>query len=151
VIDHSDKTVDDILSKLLFLSKLKEGEKINTYDFCIEDNSWWTTLRRTIFRDQSREKTLEFIRSLIDSALETSSKCFESQDELHRNIGNLIIETLEQSRIGITNLIKTYETDRMFVSKLETLLGILKEKTDILKVKVSKTSHRETRETGSKK
>jgi len=138
VIDQSDKNVDDILSKLLFLSKLKEGEKINTCDFCIEDNSWWTTLRRTIFRDQSREKNLEFIRSLIDSALETAKKCFESNDELHRNIGNLIVDALEQSRTGIFNLTKTYEADRMFVSKLETLLGILKEKVDILKIKVNK-------------
>ena len=145
VIDQSDKTVDDILSKLAFLSKLKEGEKINTYDFCVEDNSWWTAIRRTIFRDQSREKTLKFIRDLIDSALDTATKCFESQDEFHKNIGDLIIETLEESRKGIATLIKTYEDDQMFVSRLETFLKILKEKIDIIKAKNNKknekTSH----------
>lgn len=138
VIDNSDKNVYDIVSKLLFLSKIKVGEKINTHEFCLEENTWWTTIKRTIFRDQSRDKSLEFIRSLIDSALEITTKCFESSEELHKNIGLFIITTLENSHNGINNLAETYNEDRMFVSKIETLLGILKEKTDMLKKKYVK-------------
>ena len=133
VIDNSDKNVYDIVSKLLFLSKIKVGEKINTYDFCLEENNWWTTIKRTIFRDQSREKSLEFIRSLIDSALETATKCFESPEEFHKNIGMFIVVNLDNSHTGINYLTETYNDDRMYVSKLETLLGILKEKTEVLK------------------
>lgn len=133
VIDNSDVTVYDIISKLLFLSKIKEGEKINTEDFYVEETSWFTTLRRTFFRNQSRSKTLEFIKNLTDSALDIASKCSSSNVDLHRNIGNYIIDSLEQSKTGLLNLTKTYEDDRMFVSKMQTLIGILDEKINVFK------------------
>jgi hypothetical protein len=133
VIDNSDVTVYDIISKLLFLSKIKEGEKINTEDFYVEETSWFTTLRRTFFRNQSRTKTLEFIKNLTDSALDIASKCSSSNVDLHRNIGNYIIDSLEQSKTGLLNLTKTYEDDRMFVSKMQTLIGILDEKINVFK------------------
>ena len=133
VIDNCDVSVYDIISKLLFISKIKEGEKINTEDLYIEETTWFSALRRTFFRNQSRSRTLDFVKNLTDTALDFASKCISSYVDFHRNIGNYIIESLEQSKVGLVNLTKTYEDDRMFVSKMQTLIGILDEKINVFK------------------
>lgn len=135
VIDGSDKSVQDIVSKLCFLAKIQKDEKVDVSHLSLQLDTWWTMFLRTVSREQSRERTLTFIREITDDALEMCARCLQSKENFHIKMGNAILNKLIESKEGICNLLHTYENDKMFIAKLETLILILDTKIEDLKCK----------------
>jgi hypothetical protein len=128
-IDGSDLNVQDIVSKLRFISKLKPGEKLNVATLTITGGRWFD-LHRFRNESESRDKTLEFIKKVVDDALEITSRCFINRSKFAHYIGRMILESLQESKEGIHSLEKTYEADRMFVSRIEAFERIMNAKID---------------------
>jgi|WetSurMetagenome_2_1015567.scaffolds.fasta_scaffold291289_1 hypothetical protein len=128
-IDGSDLNVQDIVSKLRFISKLKPCEKLNVATLTITGGRWFD-LHRFRNESESRDKTLEFIKKVVDDALEITSRCFINRSKFAHYIGRMILESLQESKDGIHSLEKTYEVDRMFVSRIEAFERIMNAKID---------------------
>lgn len=111
--------MSEIVCKLIFLSKINEGEKINVKSMSITDNSMYANVYRYLFTTESKETTYEFIKNTIDNAF--SVLCLSKNQELT----DTIIKSIIDSKNGIIKLQQTYSLDRMFVSKLETLLKLI--------------------------
>jgi hypothetical protein len=109
----------DIVCKLIFLSKINEGEKINVKNMCITDNNIYANLCRHLFTTESKETTYDFIKSTIDNAFSILSL------SKNQELTDTIIESISDAKIGIIKLQQTYFFDRMFVAKLETLLKMI--------------------------
>ena len=124
-IDGTDINVQDVLSKLKFLSKIKKGEKLNVTSLTISEDTFFTNIQRYFHVLESRDKTLEFIKRVSDDALNIALKCLQSRDSFHHNIGRIVISNLREIKGGIDNLGSTYGEDRMFVAKIETFQTLL--------------------------
>lgn len=138
VIDGIELDVYDTISKLRFLTKIEESEKVNILSHSVVSDTFFNNIIRSlnsffVFND-SREVTLNFIKHTTDDAIKITERCFEERGTLHRRIGIIVLDSLKEikSGSGIKSLMKTYKSDNMFIAKLETFLEILKAKiTDI--------------------
>jgi len=134
VMDGSENSIQTIISKLKFISKIQEGEKIDVHRLLLYPNTSINNVYRTIFsRGESRESALNFIKITIADALITSSSYLKNDQQLYQDIGFMILKSLEESKIGIKNIIETYKNDRMYTSKFETLISTLDTKLSYLK------------------
>lgn len=122
VIDGGDRSVQDIVSKLKFISKIKPEEKMDVATLALNENTIITSIHRTLLsRGESRATTLEFIRATIGEAFDISSRYMKRDEYFFRGIGKMVLESLKEINIGLENLKETYKTDRMFISRIETL------------------------------
>lgn len=139
VIDGSERSVQDIVSKLKFISKIKEGEIMDVQTHSLTEWSIGTSVYRTfIARGESRKSALEFFRSVIGEAFDLATKYLSSSEKFFQDIGMMIVIALQESKAGITNHAKTYSSDRFHVSKVETLIKTLDTKADDLTRKMLK-------------
>nr|WNL49798.1 hypothetical protein MarFTMF_282 [Marseillevirus sp.] len=106
-----------ILSELKFLSKLRKGEKIMVKTMTVQQGDFFSGLYRT-FVGETREATLDFICEVWDKTVELI--CDEETTEECRKS---LCENLNESRKGVISLIGTYEDDRYFCSRLESLVA----------------------------
>lgn len=129
-----DSNVQDVVSKLRFISKIKGGEKIDVNSFTVVDdtNPVSRVYRTLISRDESREKTLEFIKKTMTDALGMILKFLKSGNDYEIHLSGMILSTLKEARAGIASLGETYKTDRMYTSRVETLIRILDTKIENL-------------------
>lgn len=126
VIDGSEHSVQGIISKLKFVSKVGEGEIINVSTFTLCKKSWSTSLYRTLLQQgESREATLMFARGLTGEALDLAYDFLLKKERFYKDIGKMIITALKECKPGLFELMKSYEEDRMFVSKMEALIDTL--------------------------
>jgi len=123
VKDGSERSVQDIVSRLKFISKIKEGEIVDVRSSTIMELGWPSSIYRTFFtRNESRKITLEFFRQIISSAFDMITLYLNMKDAFYQQIGVMIFDALKESKTGIANQSKTYRNDRMYVSQIETLL-----------------------------
>lgn len=114
----TDKEIINLLSKLKFVSKIKPGDKIDVGSSYIYRNSMRTKFIRTfVHRDETRQKTLKYIKEIIDEGITTLSSNSIFKD--------LVNEGLKMLRPGLMNLMITYKDDHMMVSELESLVEVL--------------------------
>ncbi len=137
IIDGSEKSVQDIVSKLRFIAKININEKLDVHTLTLYRNNWITSIYRTyhnIFSSEteSKEITLGFIRQVIGDAFDLSTIHLNKDDTFSQRISLMIIQSLKEARTGLFNLLSTYKGDRMFISKIETLIQTLNMKTDDL-------------------
>lgn len=126
VVDGSERSVQDIVSKLKFISKIREGEIVDVSNLSLSERNWKTSMYRTLFaRKESRHMTLDFFRQVVGEAFDLATLYLRSEEQFFQNIGSMIISALQESKAGILNHAKTYSHDRMHVSKTETLLRTL--------------------------
>ncbi|ALX27555.1 hypothetical protein GMAR_ORF181 [Golden Marseillevirus] len=106
-----------VLSELKFLAKVKKGEKIMVKSMYIQPNDFFSGMYRT-FVGETREATLNFVFDLWEET--TKLICSEqvSQEQC-----KILAENLQESKKGIFSLLATYETDRHFCSRLESLVS----------------------------
>jgi hypothetical protein len=129
VIDGGQHSVQDVISKLKFIATLKPGEKIDVASLSVQPDTLGGRLYRTILaRGESRAATLEFIRQTLGEAFDLASAYVVREDSFNRKIGEMIIAALSAAKVGIVGLTETYKDDRMFVSRVETLVGTLEAK-----------------------
>lgn len=127
VLDGSNHSVQDIVSKLRFIAKIKESEKLDVSNLQLFEDTWWNwnkAYRALFSRKGLRQATLEFIRLVFAEAFDLASKHINTHDHFRIEIGKMILEAMKEAKMGIDSLGKTYATDRMFTSQLETLVKI---------------------------
>jgi len=142
IIDGSERSVQDVMSKLLFISKIQEGQIMNVYNHTLFEASWYTSIVRTIFtRDETRGKTLEFFRRTLQDAFNILETCIEDRSKSNELFDPMIVKlihSIEESMKGIGNHGKTYSTDTMHISMVEALLHTMIMKLTFIKNKVRK-------------
>jgi hypothetical protein len=127
ITDGSEHSTQNIISKLKFISKIKEGEKVDIQSCQVVDAEYWPSriYRTVLARGESRNTTLDFIKMTIGEAFELCSKYFKIDQDFYQQIANTIAKSIQESKAGLKNLSKTYKDDRLFVSKVEALLTTL--------------------------
>ena len=134
---HYDDDDDfiNIVSKLKFISKIEQGEKIDTQSLTAFTSSFATRLYRTFFsRGESRDTTFRFISDVINKAFGLLKQYLsEESDKKNKDNINELIHSLELSVSGLQNLSDTYGKDRMYVSLLDTLINSVKSKTTTIR------------------
>ena len=122
VLEGGDRSVQDIVSKLKFLSKIKTGEKLDVNTMILYPDNLQTTIYRTLLtKGESRLATFKFMCTLFNDAFELASKYLRKEDPFLREMGNMIMASLQEAKSGIEGFMGTYSNDRLFVSQLETL------------------------------
>ena len=138
--------VHEVIGKLKFLAKIKLGEKINVRDLFVRDNDSiaqrflrtvrnWTTYFSASETVESKEATLAFIQDTVNTAI-TLIAVYQSETEGYKkDLATLIAKNLEESKVGIRNLISTYQNDRRFISETEAVIQTLEVRIASMKIK----------------
>lgn len=129
----NEHVVNDVISKLKFISKTKPGEKLNVKELFVRDNNeiwqrFLRTMRNSILWEdgESKESTLAFTSSVTDEALNLI--CFyrrNAKNTFDNNIADMLTKNLEEALNGMESLLDTYKDDRKFSSQIETLMNTL--------------------------
>jgi hypothetical protein len=114
-----------ILSKLKFISKIQQGEKIDTKNLTLLQDSIVTKIIRTYLGDD-REKTISFITDILDKSFEILFSITEKNtgkpSGYYEMISFNLVEDIKNSIQGINNLKKTYSDDRYLFCRYELLV-----------------------------
>jgi hypothetical protein len=134
-----DPKVQGVISKLKFLSKIDKKEKLDVESLSLVADSFYNNLYRTVKSlaasqgfiwktSESRNTSLSFIKTTAAEALELAKDLYNvSPDNTFQlSLGQMIVSTLEELKPGIDSLKKTYASDRMFASEIETFEDVLK-------------------------
>ena len=105
------------------MSKIREGEKINTKNLEIIKPSIQSRLYRTFILRETRVQTIEFVKDVFNNAINTISY-YSTNDK--NNFNKEIVQTLnhniEYAVKGLRNLIVTYEEDMKFITDMESII-----------------------------
>jgi hypothetical protein len=131
-VDGSETSVQDVVSKLLFISKIKEGDIIFTMnDLEIQKKSLSTSLRRTLFeRSECREEARLFFNKTINNAFNLAEEYLKRDDSFSKKIGEMIIQRIKDCLPGLHEHMKTYDSLHMHVSRISALISVTKAKLD---------------------
>lgn len=114
--------INETISALKFIGKIKKGDKINSNFMIIQNKSLLSRLSRTFFYNDTRTNSLKWIYRNITSAFQILCCNITSDNIKDINLSNQIIHDLNMSKIGIENLIDTYKYDIKFVCDLQTII-----------------------------
>jgi hypothetical protein len=140
-----DIKVQEVIGRLKFLAKIRHGEKINVRELFVRDNDSvaqrflrtlhnWTTYLSASQTVESKEATLAFINETVNNAITLIAVYRKDADEFKQNIADIIINNLESSKAGISNLISTYKGDRRFISEAEAGIQTLEARIKSMKM-----------------
>jgi hypothetical protein len=134
-----NEITDNILVNLKIISKIGPNNKlklVNNYS-TIEKEGIATWLTRWYYGD-SREKTVNFIKTVVNDAINITNDLMNStyinnknkktayeETEFTKALSTLFLikNEMSNSKTGIINLQKTYELDIQIISQLEVLLN----------------------------
>ena len=126
ILDGSERSVQDVVSKLRFIATLKPHERVDVATLSVQPDSYGARAYRTFLaRGESRVATLEFIRQTLGEAFDLASAYSIRTEPFNQKIKLMILDALSDSKSGIESLKETYKSDRMFVSRVATLIGTL--------------------------
>ena len=132
LINNVEGNIDNfiILSNLTLLSKVQKYEKLvikkrqNKGDINFEiqiDNSYLPSIKRFFYGDD-RDKTIEYLNKLINYGIEK----YNEEKKKDNKIGmNKIASLLESSKLGLSNLKITYNTDQSITSKIDIIIDTI--------------------------
>lgn len=112
----------EIISRLKFIGRLNKNEKINTRFMYVQANNMTTTIIRTIFYQDNRYNTLNFIDDTINKIFGFIDSYKNSDKNSAKAICKNIIIDLKQSKIGMCNLKDTYKLDIKFCCDIDTFM-----------------------------
>ena len=133
---YDDDDFINIVSKLKFISKIEQGEKIDTQSLTAFTSSFATRLYRTLFsRGESRDTTFRFINDTVNRAFSLIKQYLldDSGEKRQKDNINELLNSLDASVIGLKHLSDTYHNDRMYVSLLDTLINSINSKTSMIR------------------
>ena len=130
-ISGKEESLENIISKLKFISKIREGEKVDVKTLTIVDPDIPSRAHRTFISRESRVETYSFIKTVIDRGIGMLYYYLDTKETFHSEMVRLLVVNLKDSKKGITNLTITYEKDRKFVSDIETLMETMDAKIQI--------------------
>ena len=136
-----ENELQDLLSRLDFISNLKEGEIIYVNGLSKTKCNWRTSLYRTfmnvggLWTTESKQITLKFFKETLDEAFKSIAGYIQKESLYQRSIVSMIMNGIIESRVGISNYKETCQKhgDDIFVSQLNSLDKILNVKLDNLR------------------
>jgi hypothetical protein len=134
VIEINDRIIEDVLTRLKFICKVKSGEKIDVTHLQLHENNVWTRLWRTLIaRHESRKNTYDFIKTTIADGLSICNMYIQ----FHKIVSSKLFHNTLCDIIPALNNLKetTYSQDKWFVSQIETLIATLETKLSELEKK----------------
>lgn len=124
--DGSEEAFQSIISKLKFLAALKPDEKIDVASMSVQGVSAIERLWRAAFgRGESRDTTYAFVRKTLNEAFDFACTYLDAPDPFRNRIGAIVVAEIREAKPGVVSLAATYRDDRMFVSRLNTLIATL--------------------------
>jgi hypothetical protein len=115
-------TDKEIISRLKFIGRIKKNEKINTQHMYIQPCGILTAINRTIFQQDNRNNTMNFVQKTVEDSFNLLDKYREDEDFL---MSGHIIDDLLSSKVGLESLKETYVTDLKFCCDIDTLLQLI--------------------------
>lgn len=114
--------LQDILQKLSFIAKIKEGQKINVNyrPTIVGTGSWIYSYYESFFRSmhgEGRESTINYLKHVINEAI----RLLDYYKHLPQHINYLLV-LMKKAKKGIKNLRVTYYNDNHVVSQLDILI-----------------------------
>lgn len=105
-------TLNDLLVKLKILSMLERGKKINigTMSF-VDANSWIGSFTRSI-TGESRKGLMIHLNQIIQEAINAIEEYSNTE------FCKIIVNHLAQAKVGIQNLITTYQSDPYVIAQI---------------------------------
>lgn len=119
------QSVQDIISRLKFISTVEPGEKIDVSTQTIMPNTYMNQIYNAFMRSEGRMDTLNFVRQSVTDAFDLLGSYTTRDNSYDRRIAHMIVDALVSSRRGILALTDTYKHDRMLTSRIETLVDLL--------------------------
>lgn len=119
-----EEKLQNVLSRLEFISSLKEGEKFNPVTWEVRPDGWMTAIIRTCNSVESREECYNFIKTTLDDTIELLYLYRESNEPYYNNISNEIYNAIKKAEPGIRCQMLTYKDSRDIVAKLNTAILI---------------------------
>jgi hypothetical protein len=136
-----DIPVENVITKLKFLSKVKPGEKINVKHLFVRadaDADWYQKFLRTLTNvtvgGESKSETREFIKFIYNETIDLI--CVYSgdpSDSFKQSISKMLIDNLEATKNGIESLKQTYFGDSRFVSQIDAIVGTMEARLKIVR------------------
>jgi hypothetical protein len=111
----------DIIKNLKFISTLEAGEKVDVRNLKIEQNNFFTPLRRMI-SGESRDTTLKFISNTIDRSFEIINSYVYSEKISEKKFVTNIVIDLYKTIKGLKNIQNTYQDDKAFCCNIEIMI-----------------------------
>jgi hypothetical protein len=130
--NNIEENIDNfiILSNLTLLSKVQKNDKLNIkkkinksdINFEIEiDNSYLPSIKR-FFYGNDRDKTIEYLNKLINYGIQ---KYNEEKKKDNKIAMNKLASLLDSSKLGLSNLKITYNTDQSITSKIDIIIDTI--------------------------
>ena len=112
----------DLLSKLEYLSMIQRGHKPCFNDLSlVSTSSWRGAFKR--FRNRENRKTMIIqVNQIVDLAIDTIGEYSNTK------YTSFIVETLSNAKIGISNLLFTYQDDPNVVSQVKVIISKINNK-----------------------
>jgi len=108
--------LNDILVKLTILSKIERGKKINMGSMSFVDSASWSGSVARSLSGEGRKGLIVHLNQIVQQAI-------DSIVEYHKTeFCPLIVNQLSQARVGINNLMITYQDDPQTVAQIEVIL-----------------------------
>lgn len=107
----------DLLEKLLFLSMLENGNKINTTNRSFDNKDSWLANMWRMFQHENRDKTIIFLNS-VNAQLNVLLDKYRHNAALMK----IVIPTLVNANLAIGKLAETYNQSPSFVAQLQVIL-----------------------------
>ena len=113
----------DLIAKIKFISKIKQGEKINTKaGFFIQNDSLISRISRSFYYQDTRTNTITFISDTLIQVFHLLKLYMTTSKISDITMCINVIEDINNMKKGIINLQQTYQDDAIIVSKLETFV-----------------------------
>jgi len=126
-LNHNMDTVQDISTKIKFISCLQKDEKINIKHLNVSTNNLLSSLYR-LFYQENRSNTLNFLATTINRAFEIVSSYMHSSKSSELLFCKNLLTDLRNCIDGLKNLQYTYQSDRMFYCSIMTLIETVQNK-----------------------
>jgi hypothetical protein len=126
--EAEDEPAQVVISKLKLIATLQPAERIDLASLSVQGAGVLSSLYRTFLaRGESRGETFAFVRRTLDEAFVMAAAYLSrgSGDDFDQKVGWMIVRALRASREGTANLKATYADDRMYVSRIDTLIEFL--------------------------
>ena len=139
---ESVNKMDDNISRLKFIARLKKGEKINTKDMTVQQNNLLTKINRSFLSIDNRTNTLNFLVETVKKGFEELQTHIDNMEIniFDKTMGSNILLDLENCKNGFSNLKDTYVDDIMFCCKIDTIDQEIDARLKSIKTKYFSTS-----------
>lgn len=127
----SEDKVNDVLTRLDFISTLKSGERFNPKSLEIRDGSYVSMLMGMLGYEGDKWASYNFINETINEGIEQYYMYRTYSQSFYKNISNELYSSLKRCEAGIRSQMDTYKGCRKLVSKYSTLIKLMKAKIDI--------------------